>query len=113
MARLIDADAFHEELKEMYDGLNLIYDGLLYGEERNICKGQIGILMECALRLKEQPTIDTVKKGKWIEKRGHRSFISGGDIEDYTYYICSECAREEITKEPYCHCGARMDGDSE
>lgn len=30
---------------------------------------------------------------------------------DWTRYHCSLCGRVEIKKEPYCNCGAKMDGD--
>lgn len=29
---------------------------------------------------------------------------------DWTRYHCSLCGRVEIKKEPYCNCGAKMDG---
>lgn len=51
--------------------------------------------------IKEQPTADVVevKNGRWISNEFGR------------VYICSECGRKETTNtEPYCHCGAKMDG---
>lgn len=27
------------------------------------------------------------------------------------FFVCPLCGRIEYQKEPYCHCGARMDGD--
>ena len=54
--------------------------------------------------------------GEWREE--FRSQISP---DDYFYwntpqkknYVCSICGREEVKKEPYCNCGARMDGGKE
>lgn len=54
-----------------------------------------------------------VVHGQWIEE--FRSQISP---DGYFYwntpqkkiYVCSICGREEVKKEPYCNCGARMDG---
>lgn len=28
-------------------------------------------------------------------------------------YMCSRCWRVEMNKEPYCHCGAKMDSESD
>lgn len=54
-----------------------------------------------------------VVHGEWREE--FRSQISP---DGYFYwntpqkkiYVCSICGREEVKKEPYCNCGARMDG---
>lgn len=40
---------------------------------------------------------DAVKHGRWIDKG--------------TCYVCSLCSRVERLQEPYCHCGAKMDGE--
>ena len=53
------------------------------------------------------------KKGKWV-----RSFYSEGDR---AIYKCSECGRyleftkgqDELKNYPFCHCGAKMEGDGE
>lgn len=29
------------------------------------------------------------------------------------HYVCSECGRMVLALEPYCHCGAKMDGGAE
>ena len=47
-----------------------------------------------------------VVHGEWIVQT--RSL---GYFEPQDTYICSICGREEFRKEPYCNCGARMDGD--
>ena len=51
------------------------------------------------------PYVDAepVRRGVWIECLYY-------DEDGYTYsdYKCSECGRYEATKEPYCHCGAKM-----
>lgn len=56
----------------------------------------------CILGIK-QP----VKHGRWIIADDVEHFIA----------VCSECGRTEdsraIKDMPYCHCGARMDGDAE
>ena len=44
----------------------------------------------------------------------HARWITRGDkgIISMTHpYMCSRCGRVEMDKEPYCNCGAKMDGD--
>ena len=59
------------------------------------------------------PTADVVevKHGCWKESV---QFVITDDPDDDGYwrifYICSECERTALNKEPYCHCGAKMDG---
>ena len=53
------------------------------------------------------PTIDPEDlrpKGRWI------SYLDGDSIMPERYYRCSRCGRAEDKKEPYCHCGAKMEG---
>ena len=68
--------------------------------------------------LEEEPAADVeeVRHGRWIEtRRGQKS------PEGYYYwntplthvYVCSECGRHEDKKEPYCNCGAKMDGGND
>lgn len=52
-----------------------------------------------------------VKRGEWEE---HDKYVCNSDDEPVAkigvVFICSECGRQEPQKEPYCHCGAKMDG---
>lgn len=55
--------------------------------------------------------VQPVKRGRWIHDRG------GYDGRD-NWYHCSECNRTlnlicgmKLENYPYCHCGARMEGD--
>ena len=70
-------------------------------------------IMELGFKLVKLSNVEPVKHGKWIEKRrGEKS------PEGYYYwntplthvFVCSECGRQENKREPYCHCGAKMDG---
>lgn len=45
-----------------------------------------------------------VVHGRWI------SFLDGDHIMPERYYRCSRCGRIESRRQPYCHCGAKMDG---
>lgn len=55
------------------------------------------------------PTADVapVRHGQWI------SFLDGDHIMPERYYRCSRCGRVESSRQPYCHCGAKMDGGSD
>lgn len=100
MARLIDADAALEAVcyncMDKYDCPDRCSD---YMEVFNI------------------PTVDAIEvvHGQWL-------FVTKG--QQTSVYVCSKCNRavtvvcdEDIREEqlakkyPYCHCGARMDGD--
>ena len=48
-----------------------------------------------------------VVHGRWI------SFLDGDHIMPERYYRCSRCGRVESRCQPYCHCGAKMDGGEE
>lgn len=45
-----------------------------------------------------------VVHGRWV------SFLDGDHIMPERYYRCSRCGRVESRRQPYCHCGAKMDG---
>ena len=56
------------------------------------------------------PAVDAepVRHGRWIEVV---TYDQDGDCLEVEY-ICSECGRfEGLDDEPYCNCGAKMDGD--
>lgn len=60
----------------------------------------------CTHEINSIPSADVapVIRAKWI------SFLDGESIMPERYYRCSKCGRVEKRKEPYCHCGAKMDG---
>lgn len=66
-------------------------------------------------QIKMMPTADVVevKHGEWIDNI--QKFTSpAGVTKDYLVgYKCSVCGRTESRKEPYCNCGAKMDGGKE
>lgn len=56
--------------------------------------------------LNEDPDdVAPVVHGKWL-KEVYRDPYGA----DWTRYVCSLCGKVEIKKEPYCNCGAKMDG---
>ena len=59
------------------------------------------------------PTADAVevKHGKWLPD--YETFVDEWERESepiQTGWVCSLCGRQEFNREPYCHCGAKMDG---
>ena len=62
--------------------------------------------------------VQPIIRGEWIEDIFETimpvEFDMLGEliVHKRTIYKCSICGRTEPCKEPYCHCGAKMDGDS-
>lgn len=69
-----------------------------------------GILKSISV-INEQPTADVeeVKHGEWLDNIKVISTVGMTDIKALVGYRCSVCGREEVAKEPYCNCGAKMD----
>jgi rubrerythrin len=63
--------------------------------------------------VREQPTVEPVKRGKWINTYGDTPH----DIRDKNnWWHCSECKYPATTlfKSPHCpNCGAKMESDNE
>lgn len=55
--------------------------------------------------IRKLPSADVaeVVHGQWI------SFLDGDHIMPERYYRCSRCGRVESRRQPYCHCGAKME----
>ena len=61
--------------------------------------------------IRKIPAADVVevRHGEWLEEKEYYA-------DDYSecnvrkVYACSLCGRTEKRKEPYCNCGAKMDG---
>ena len=58
------------------------------------------------------PTADVeeVKHGAWLDYIEQGTTVAGVSASGLVGYRCSECGRYEGKKEPYCNCGAKMDG---
>ena len=63
----------------------------------------------CTQEINSIPAADVapVGYGRWI------SFLGGDHIMPERYYRCSRCGRVESRRQPYCHCGAKMDGGAD
>jgi hypothetical protein len=57
--------------------------------------------------------VEPVRHARWIKitkpQKSNEGFFYWNAIPK-TIYFCSYCGRRESIKEPYCHCGAKMDG---
>lgn len=76
--------------------------GYVYGSDRE----KYDAWDEIIDALENIPSADVapVVHGRWI------SFLGGDHIMPERYYRCSSCGRVESRRQPYCHCGAKMDG---
>ena len=99
-------------MKERYYSESLLHS-LAYDDDVNgNCDGTIDFTVIDSI---SGADVVPVIHGEWREE--FRSQISP---DGYFYwntpqkkiYVCSICGREEVKKEPYCNCGARMDGGS-
>lgn len=93
--KLLDnADSCPEQY--ILDGVKLVRDLILIDQETRV------------------PSADVtpVVHGEWIPKtqgmEAPGGFYYWGSMKKV--FVCSICGRVEKEQEPYCHCGARMDG---
>ena len=101
MARLIDADALVDAIKD-----KIAVDKEIYPDDESFRFSRVGMRIVISI-IKKQDTVDTVKHGHWI----HSSSTA------YLTVSCSECGYKvnhflstwQTAK--YCpNCGARIDG---
>ena len=106
--RAIDADAVIARVEKDIETAGAVLDGKA---PYDVGAQMMFIAREVNACLKEYlaatPTLDIapVVHGEWIECPTYDD--EGYYQEDYK---CSECGRFVPAKEPYCHCGAKMDG---
>ena len=78
-----------------------------YGLTNGVVWGRhTGLAICIASEIADIPAADVapVVHGRWI------SYLDGDHIMPNRYYRCSRCGRVESRRQPYCHCGAKMDG---
>lgn len=93
MARLIDADALVDAIKNRIEEDREIYP--------NFSRfSRVGMRIVISI-IKKQDTVDPAKHGEWINRSPLGTAICS---------ICGYCA-DSVYTDRYCrHCGARMDG---
>ena len=97
MARYIDVNFFAERIK-----LSPAFRKM--GHEGYLLQSVVLDLLDAA------PTADVVevKHGCWIDNIEKATTVAGVTKEYMIGYRCSLCGRQELAKEPYCNCGAKM-----
>lgn len=84
--------------KEQYYKLSTLYD-LAYEDDVNgNCDGRVDVGVVASLTSAD---VEPVRHGEWICKTNEHNYFE---------FHCSLCGRIEEKEEPYCHCGAKMDG---
>ena len=106
----IDADALEQELNRIYYKYMHPNDNHPFGTPYG---GQVvGDVARHFRMWVKKNGVDAVPvvHGRWIP----HTIYAADDCSDsigLAGYKCSVCGRFESEKEPYCNCGARMDGD--
>ena len=61
-------------------------------------------------RVRRDPTDKQI-----ILEREHFCYTSSGELiaKLASTFVCSICGRDEFYREPFCHCGAKMDEEDE
>ena len=54
--------------------------------------------------------VEVVRCGEWTADIQKITTPAGIEFDGQVGYKCSVCGRTEISREPYCNCGAKMDG---
>ncbi len=87
--------------------INPVDYGAMWDYEAHHYAGEC--LRDCKEAIENIPAADVapVVHGRWI------SFLGGDHIMPERYYRCSRCGRVESRRQPYCHCGAKMDGGAD
>lgn len=84
--------------------MNLFHDKFRLGE---IDLNSASVLANVERIVCEAPSIETepVRHGRWVSV----SLVDHKGRVLMEQYKCSECGRLEDNKQPYCHCGCKMD----
>lgn len=103
MARLIDADALVDAIKD-----KIAVDKEIYPDDEFSRFSRVGMRSVIGI-IKNQDTVDEVKHGHWVQ-------MGPPNKNSETIYRCSICDYLDVTPlydtHNYCgRCGARMDGD--
>lgn len=99
MARLIDADALVDAIKD-----KIAVDKEIYPDDKSSIIFRAGMKNVIGI-VKNQDTVDPVKHGRWVDT-GRADYYLNKE------YRCSCCNSVDYMSSPYCYnCGARVDGE--
>lgn len=106
MPKFVDADKLMESLSRKKSGI----------ANQRYTEGFNDALMRFRSMLHSETAVDVVEvvHGRWEE---YDQYVCDSDDKPVakigTIFVCSQCGREENHRQPYCHCGAKMDGDKD
>lgn len=108
--RLIDADAFAEEMKKRQDACKEWTQRTIdTGDEENYLRscGAYVVFVEAKLLLEKQPTIDAVEVVRCAECR----WADWYKTKMGKFCHCLESEKRGLTETDYCSFGTKMDGE--
>lgn len=82
-------------------------DRVEYCEKHCLCSNEYCDRQSCPIWKAPAADVAPVVHARWITRSDK------GVISMTHPYMCSRCWRVEMNKEPYCNCGAKMDGGIE
>ena len=99
MARLVDADALYESLRESAQSAKEWREEAQDEEIKIRAESAYFTFCECAMRIESAPTITAEPKhGRWIDAR-----------EQCGDFVCSKCEYQSRSEYNFCpNCGAEM-----
>ena len=101
--------------KQIREAIEYYRIGIDYDIFRDSVKEHAKLAIEALEHLlANTPTVDAVEvvHGRWDKYDCYKCNSDGKPvIRTGNVFVCSVCGREERYREPYCHCGAKMDGD--
>ena len=115
MARLIDADALYESIKASAQSAKEWREEANDEEIKIRAESAYFTFCECALRIKNAPTVTAEpKRGRWIECDWKHLEHGMLETDPNAGLCCSNCRtafqKKKMTYKQYCAaCGARMD----
>ena len=98
----IERDVLLDDLRESYQELKEIYNGLTYDVDKTACRAELNAFIECILRVKGFPAADVVE----VVRCKDCDFCESGDLEPL-----GRCALDGKCKLPkyFCPDGERRE----
>lgn len=113
MRRLIDANALFDDLKKSAKAAREWREGTQDEEIKIRAEQAHGTFVECALRVKNAPTIEAepVRHAHWVFRDEDKHLIKDGCIPSNMWCsYCNQWSDNDCYGDAYCrNCGARMD----
>ena len=105
MAKYVEREALNDVIKRLSREPAYQHEGEDYYCGVCAVDGEIAMLSTA--------DVVEVRHGEWITCCEEPRITNSSAGVSKFWFECSECGRKELHKEPYCHCGAKMDGKGE